>query len=341
MVSALFLIMALMLAIPACTPTEPVETPPAETPATETPSTETPQAETPVEGDLSIYHAGSLSVPFEDMTTEFNKIYPDVTVLRDSGGSSAEIRKITELGKIGDILASADYALIPGMMSPDYADWYVIFAYNRMVLCYTDQSQYADEINSDNWYEVLARDGVVYGHSDPDQDPCGYRTLMVWQLAQLHYDVAGLYDSLDVEDIHKNVTRPKSVDLIALLQSGDMDYAFEYLSVAKQHELNYVELPREIDLSDREFTDFYANATVEVAGTEPDTTKTLTAAPIVYGLTIPTNAARPDLAAKFVAFLLSEEGNAIMERNFQVPMVPALASDLTLLPEEVAALCTE
>jgi molybdate/tungstate transport system substrate-binding protein len=300
-----------------------------------------PSGDSSLQGDIAIYHAGSLSVPFEDMTTEFNKIYPNINVTRDSGGSSTQIRKITELGKIGDILASADYALIPGMMSPDYADWYIIFAYNRMVLCYTDQSQYADEIDGDNWYEILARDGVVYGHSDPDQDPCGYRTLMVWQLAEKHYNVHGLYDSLDIEDIHKNVTRPKSVELIALLQSGDMDYAFEYLSVAKQHELNYVELPREIDLSEREFKDFYANAKVDVAGSEPGTTKTLTAAPIVYGLTIPTNAASPELAAKFIAFLISKEGNAIMERNFQAPVVPAVASDKSLLPKEVAKLCTE
>ena len=300
-----------------------------------------PTPEGSFEGVLAVYHAGSLAVPFQDMAVEFNKIHPNVEIRRDSGGSRSEIRKVTELGKIADILASADYALIPDMMYPEFADWYVIFAYNRMVLCYTDQSKFGDEINKDNWYEVLDRDGVVYGYSDPDLDPCGYRTEMVWQLAEEHYNKPGLYDNLQIDDIHKNVVRPKSVDLIALLESGDLDYAFEYLSVAKQHSLKYVELPEEIDLSSVEFKDFYATAKVEVTGKEPGTTKTLTGAPIVYGITIPKNAARPDLAVEFLKFLLDKDGRAVMERNYQSPVVPAVASDKSKLPEELRDLCIE
>jgi len=34
----------------------------------------------------------------------------------------------------------------------------------------------------------------------------------------------------------------------ALLESGDIDYAFEYLSVARQHRLEFLSLPSEIDL---------------------------------------------------------------------------------------------
>jgi len=300
-----------------------------------------PTPEGSLEGTLAVYHAGSLAVPFQDMGTEFNKIHPNVEIRRDSGGSRSEIRKVTELGKIADILASADYALIPDMMYPEFADWYVIFAYNRMVLCYTDQSKFGDEINKDNWYEVLDRDGVVYGHSDPDLDPCGYRTELVWQLAEEHYSKPGLYDSLQIDDIHKNVVRPKGVDLIALLESGDLDYAFEYLSVAKQRSLKYVELPEEIDLSSVEFKDFYARAKVEVTGKEPGTTKTLTGAPIVYGITIPRNASRPDLAVEFLKFLLDKDGRAVMERNYQSPVVPAVASDKSKLPAELRDLCIE
>ena len=294
-----------------------------------------------LQGALAIYHAGSLAVPFEDMAAEFNKIYPSVKIERDSGGSRTEIRKITELGKAADMLASADYALIPDMMFSEFADWYIVFAYNRMVICYTDQSKFKDEINKDNWYEILARDGVTYGHSDPNRDPCGYRTLMVWQLAEDYYNEPGLYASLDIDDIHKNMTRPKSVDLIALVESGDLDYAFEYLSVAKQHGLRYIELPAEVDLSSVEFKDFYATAEVEVTGKQPGTMTTITGAPIVYGLTIPKSASRPDLAVVFLKFLLDKDGQAVMERNWQTPVVPAVASDRSKLPSELRDLCIE
>ncbi|HEX76456.1 MAG TPA: tungstate ABC transporter substrate-binding protein WtpA [Dehalococcoidia bacterium] len=317
--SAIALLVALVL-VPGCAQPAPTE---------------------PFEGTLAIYHAGSLAVPFEDMATEFNKIYPNVNIERDSGGSRTEIRKITELGKIADILASADYALIPDMMYPEFADWYIVFAHNKMVIAYTDTSKFADEINKDNWHEVLTRDGVVYGHSDPNQDPCGYRTLMVWQLAEDYYKKPGLYAGLDIDDIRKNVTRPKSVDLIALLESGDMDYAFEYLSVAKQHDLKFVELPEEIDLSSVEFEDFYATAEVEVTGEEPGTMTTLTGMPIVYGLTIPKNASRPDLATAFLEFLLGKDGQVIMENNGQPPIVPAVTDDKSKLPSKLRDLCVE
>ncbi|GAI28734.1 unnamed protein product, partial [marine sediment metagenome] len=95
---------------------------------------------------------------------------------------------------------------------------------------YTNKSRFGNEINRDNWYEILQRDGVRYGRSDPNQDPCGYRTLMVWQLAEDYYNAPELYDKL--YGAAGELIRPKEVDLIALLESGDLDYAFEYSSVA-------------------------------------------------------------------------------------------------------------
>ncbi|MEA3346060.1 MAG: substrate-binding domain-containing protein, partial [Chloroflexota bacterium] len=171
----------------------------------------------------------------------------------------------------------------------------------------------------------LTREGVIYGHSEPDADPCGYRTLLVWQLAEKYYDVPDLYQKLDSHCPPANV-RPKSVELIVLLESGDMDYAFEYRSVAVQHGLNFVELPDEINLSMVEHADFYGQATVELSGAEPGETVTKTGKPIVYGVTIPQNAPSPDLAVEFVKFLLGPKGQAIMEAQGQPPIAPPVAS---------------
>ncbi len=289
--------------------------------------------ETEMSGKLQIYHAGSLTIPFDEISEAFNEIYPDVEILAEAAGSATTIRKVTELGKECGVIGSADYTLIPELMYPDYADWYIIFASNQMCLTYTDSSAYADEVNSDNWYEILQREGVTYGRSDPDQDPCGYRTLMVWQLAEIHYNATGIYDSLF--EAEGDLMRPKSVDLIALLESGDLDYAFEYTSVAAQHGLNYVSLPPEINLADTDFTDFYAQAEVEIAGAEPGETLIMIGKPIVYGVTIPTNFPRMELAIAWVDFLLSDEGLAIMEANGQPPIVPAVTDNVDNLPEEL------
>jgi len=282
---------------------------------------------------LTIYHAGSLTIPFDDVTKEFNKLYPDIKVQTEASGSATTIRKVTELGKKADIIASADYTLIPQLMFPEYANWYIIFAANQMCIAYTDKSQFGNEINGDNWYKVLQRDGVRYGRSDPDQDPCGYRTLMVWQLAEDYYDVPGLYDKL--YDAEGNLMRPKEVDLIALLESGDLDYAFEYSSIAEQHNLKYVKLPPEINLSAVDYEDFYAQAEVEVAGAQPGEKILMKGSPIVYAVTIPQNSPHQELAITWIDFLLSEQGIDIMKANYQTPIIPAKTNDASKLPDEL------
>ncbi|MFC1897890.1 tungstate ABC transporter substrate-binding protein WtpA [Chloroflexota bacterium] len=284
-------------------------------------------------GKLPIFYAGSLTIPFAQVSEEFNKLYPDVEILLESAGSLTTIRKVAELHKECGVIGSADYTAIPELMFPEYADWYIIFASNQMCLAYTDKSQFGDEINEDNWYEILQRDGVTYGRSDPAQDPCGYRTLMVWQLAEDYYNEPGLYDEL--YDTEGNLMRPKEVDLIALLESGDLDYAFEYSSIATQHDLNYVTLPLEINLSSEEFREYYATAQVETPGKEPGTTITQFGKPIVYGVTIPSNFPNQELAVAWIDFLLSTEGMALMEANGQPPIIPAVTSDSSKIPDKL------
>ena len=289
------------------------------------------EPESGLTGKLPIFYAGSLTIPFARVSEEFNRLYPDVEILAEGAGSRTTVRKVTELQKECGVIGSADYTVIPQLMFPEYADWYIVFATNQMGIAYTDRSQFADEINGDNWYEILQRDGVKYGRSDPDQDPCGYRTLMVWQLAERHYGIPGLYGKL--YEAEGDLMRAKEVELIALLESGDLDYAFEYSSVAAQHDLNYVALPPEINLSDEEFRDFYATAQVEISGKDPGSTIVKEGKPIVYGVTIPSNFPNQELAIAWVDFLLSPEGMAIMEKNGQPPVIPAVTNDRSRLPE--------
>ena len=277
-------------------------------------------------GKLSIFHAGSLTVPLERMEQAFEAANPGLDVQREGGGSTKMARMISELGKPADIMASADYVVIDKNLIPKFTDINIRFATNQMVLCYTDQSRFASEIGADNWYEILGREGVEWGHSDPNLDPCGYRSLMVLQLAEVFYDKPGLYEGLVSNRPEKNV-RPKSVELIALLQSGHMDYAWEYLSVAVQHGLKYVVLDPHINLSDYALDDFYSQAKVEVSGKEPGETLTRTGASITYGVTLLRDAPNKDAAVAFLAYLLDPEGGLkILDELGQPPFVPARVS---------------
>jgi len=115
--------------------------------------------------------------------------------------------------------------------------------------------------------DVLQRKDVVYSRSDPDSDPCGYRTLFTFMLAEKHYKKPGLAEKMSSKD--KDYIRPKEVDLVALLESDAIDYMFQYKSVAIQHGLKYIELPREINLSDPSKNDIYSSVSTDVAGSKP------------------------------------------------------------------------
>lgn len=288
---------------------------------------------------LRIFHAGSLSVPLKQVAERFEEENPGIRVILEPSGSILAVRKITELHKTADILMTADYRLINDMMMPSYADFNIAFASNKMVLAYTDKSKHSDEINSENWFKILMREDVKYGFSNPNNDPCGYRSLIVLAFAEKYYgldllkelivDESNIVEEKSGEEyfiyVPKDfapkpgsnlVIRSKSVDLIALLESGALDYAFEYRSVAMQHGLKYVELPPQIDLSDPKFDDEYGRVHVFLFyGTEKQ--KEIVGKSIVYGLTIPRCAENRDLAIKFINLLLSDVGREIFGENGQ------------------------
>ena len=276
---------------------------------------------------LVVFNAGSLAAPFRDLLEAFRAIHPGAVPAQENSGSLEAARKITELGKVPDVLAVADYAVIDRLVRPAHASWQVMFARNAMVLAYTDRSAGADEVNGSNWWQVLLRPGVRVGRSDPALDPAGYRALMVLQLAERHYAEPGLAAKLLLA-MPPRFIRPKEADLTALLQAGELDYAWTYRSIAKTTGLRFVELPAEIDLGDPALAGSYAAAKVLVPGAKRTGGEMLelTGEPIVYALTIPTAAPHPELARAFVQFVLSDSGRAIIERNGLVPIVPVMAT---------------
>jgi molybdate/tungstate transport system substrate-binding protein len=274
---------------------------------------------------LVVFNAGSLAAPFRDLLAAFQAGNPAAVPAQEISGSLEAARKLTELGKVPDVLAVADYAIIDRLLRPAHATWQVMFARNAMVLAYTDRSAGAGEVNGSNWREVLLRPDVRVGRSDPALDPSGYRALMVLQLAEKLYAEPGLAAKLMLA-MPARYVRPKEADLTALLQAGELDYAWTYRSIAQTTGLRFVELPREIDLGDPALADAYAVARVMVPGAKREGGEMLelTGEPIVYALTIPTAAPHPELARAFVRFALSPEGRAIIEKNGLVPMVPVV-----------------
>lgn len=284
--------------------------------------------------EIHILHAGSLSIPFKDMANAFMAKYPQYKVLLEGHGSRTCARQITDLDRRVDIMGSADSAVIRNLLMPDHADFCIDFTTNEMSIMYTEKSKFGDEINGENWYEILLKPGVEYGHSDPNADPCGYRSVLTWQLAEKHYKQEGLYKKLSEKMPEKNI-RSKETDLIALLEAGELDYIFIYRSVAEQHHSKYVILPDAINLKSADHADFYKSASLKITGKKPGEWIEKKGAPMIYGITLPKNAPNREGGIKFLTFLLGPEGQEIMKKNGQPEIIPPKVDDKDKLPEEL------
>lgn len=266
------------------------------------------------EGPLVVFTAGSLARPMRAALDSFSA-KTGVRYELESAGSLETARKITELGKTPDVVALADEDVFPKILMPAHATWYARFAENRIVLAYTDKSRFASEIDATNWWQVLQRPGLEIGRSNPDLDPAGYRTLMVFQLAERMYATPGLAATLE-QSAHRRNMRPKEIELVALLESGDLDYAWFYESMARASGVRHVRLPDAIDLSNADLRDTYAQVSVRVIGASVRDTVTMRGAPIRYAFSIPVKAAHGALAERFSTFLLSEDGRRALEGQF-------------------------
>ena len=269
-----------------------------------------------------IARASTLTLPFDELAREL----PAYQFEQESGGSRFLVRKLADLQARMDVLAVADVSLLEALArDPAHAQlapWWVVFARNEVVLAYTPRSRFAAEINSANWFDVLRRPGVSSGYANPDLDPEGYNTLLCWKLAEGHYHRPGLYDALRAAVPARNL-RDHSVALLALLEAGELDYAWQYLSVARQHHLRTLRLPPEINLGDPARAAAYAAVSVQVAGPRPGVAATLHGAPITYAATIPATSADPAGAEAFIERLVAPAGQRVLRDFDQQPVVPA------------------
>lgn len=267
----------------------------------------------PVEGPLVVYNAGSLARPLRAALDTF-AAREGVLVEQESAGSLESARKLTELGKIPDVIALADAEVFPRYLVPAHLDSWTDFAVNRMVVAYRKESRFASEMGPDTWWRILLRPGVETGRSDPDLDPNGYRTKMVWLLAERFYQEPGLAARLEAASPPRNI-RPKEADLVGLLQAGELDYIWSYESLARVMGLPFVTLPKAIDLSPPDSGSRYASVSVTVRGAKVGDSVTFRGAPIIYAYGIPRDAPHPELARRFVRFLRSPDGRAILRRE--------------------------
>ncbi len=314
---------------------------------------------------LTVCHAGSLQAAFSALEKEFTKQHPEVAVKDVSGGSVALAGRMAAGLQPCDVYAAADYLDIDLLLKPAaLADYTIVFARGRMVLTYLATDPLTRGITAagdfsppasipkaaPDWYRVLLEPGVRVAGSHPFLDPAGYRSHMIFQLAQTFYGVPNLYQSL----LEHYVVLPAVGGVGAAngpTLGRDFNFQFTYEHSAADAAKNnpayrYVALPDQIDLSTEVHNTYYARAavTIPAVGTQGKSAAPVSvrATRVAWGLTISAKSPNQENAVAFVNLLLGEAGTAALTTYGPAPITPARVSagDYRRLPKSVQTLVT-
>jgi molybdate/tungstate transport system substrate-binding protein len=125
---------------------------------------------------------------------------------------------------------------------------------------------------------------VVWGHSDPNLDPCGYRSLMVLQLAEKYYNQPGLYDRLIANRPEECAAQIRGTGVAAKDRQHGLCLGVPQRGRAARIEIR-PKLDDHINLGNYKYDDFYKQAQVKVTGKKPGTWITRTGKSCTYGIT--------------------------------------------------------
>lgn len=229
----------------------------------------------------------------------------DTPIQVEAHGSVQVARLVADNKKDPDIVAVADDTLFETILNPE---WYGIVATNSIVLAYnedTDGGRAIANAGREEWFRVLLDADVALGRTDPDLDPLGYRTLFALELASQYY--------LTDVDLRDSITEPDQIypetQLLGQVETGSLDAAFMYRSMAVARGYDFLDLPAPIHLGDPSHTDEYTTTRYTLAdGRE------LTGDLIRYAATI--RHTRPEVVAIYEELLT---GDSLRDYGFTVP----------------------
>jgi len=274
---------------------------------------------------VTVFAAASLARAFSDLEEPFERAHPALDLRLELGGSQELCRRVAELGRPADLVASADGWVIDAILRPRHATFNLLFATNAVTLAHAQHSKFTEEITPENWPAILQRPGVRLGLVNPDTAPIGYRTLQVLELAERVLGAekvggAGLAARLRARVAPEQIV-PDEGELLSLLQARAVDYAFVYRSSTEAHNLKAVSLPDSYSLGAADRAADYGRVSLRVK-TRRGESKEVKATPSLYGLTIPTTAQNPAGGAALVGFLCGEQGRRGLVRYGFRPIAP-------------------
>jgi molybdate transport system substrate-binding protein len=241
---------------------------------------------------IEAWHADSLAGPMSELKKAFEAKNGDIKINLTSGRSKELAERILG-GEACDVFAPSDPAVVKDMFTKKVggqqaASWYITFSANEMVVIAAKGSPLGIGKMTD-------LEGVRLVRVTGEKDMATYRTLDFINKAAAAEGKAALGPQLIDGTAVKAGTIPEAVQAV---KAGEADAGVVYLSaaVAAGDAVAIVYFPAAVNLSQA----------------------------IRNVVTVPATAGEPAAAARFVKFMLSAEGQAILKKTGQPPVVPPL-----------------
>jgi molybdate/tungstate transport system substrate-binding protein len=304
---------------------------------------------------LSVLAAGTLTVSFPEIANALINETPGISApaaAQTYTGSLDITTAIADLAARADVAAVADFRLVPQFLEPTYASYEVVFAQSQEVLIYNSSLPAFHGVNSSNWGEKLIAATAPGGNDrlgvwNASTDPNGYNEIFSTMLQGMLYNgstsaiYSHFYSGAPGTYAIPNPTTTiieKEAQAASLIETGVVSSVITYKAVAIQNHLPFVPLNPIVALGANNTTALadYAKLSTEILS-PTGSLQTARPAPILFAVTVPSNAPNAALGALFIHLLLSPQGSAILgQGGAWTPIFPGWTDDPGAVPGVLA-----
>ena len=158
-------------------------------------------------------------------------------------------------------------------LEPKFTSWYVSLAAAPIVVAYSPKSKYgaefakiaAGKLPMSDLFEAMAQPGFILGRTDPNTDPQGQAFYEMVEQAQSYYHLPAGTAAKILGPLDNSKQAYEETSLESFLQSGQLDAASAYRSVAIQDGLSYINLPDVLNFGEPSLASTYAKYTVKLS----------------------------------------------------------------------------
>ncbi len=298
----------------------------------------TPTPTPAAKGKVSVAYAASLTNIMENMVKSTFDQSTGYTFQGEAKGSSALINEIKGKLSFPDVFISANPKLnaqLMGSANGNYASWYLDFARTEMVIGYNPNSKFAADFQaaangSKQWYQVLEEPGLRLGRTDPLLDPKGVNTIYTLELAEKYYHQPGLTQKILGSNENTSQIFPEE-ELVSRMGAGQLDAGFFYINEVKGPNIPFITLPDQVNLGNPSMATQYATVTWK----NPKTNAVSKGAPVVYTVTVLNTAKNMAGGIAFVNFLLSSQGQSLLQGQGILTTPFTAGGDKTAIPQQL------